>query len=357
MRMRADVEPLGMPGRQRSALSLGAPYATAAVLALLVGTIFVLALGGNVVVAFGAVLKASIGSWSGVAQTLNKFCPLLLGSLSVAFGMRGGHINIGVDGQMYAGAIVATGMALALQSSGLSWPLLVPIVMLAGVLGGGLWGLIPGVLRVRYGASEIFVTVMLNFIAISLVDYLANGPWNDPLAGEAITLPIPTAAQLPALMPQAGAHTGVFIALAAAAGLHVLMSKTILGYEIRAVGDNPTACRFAGININRITLIIMPVCGALAGLAGAIEVSGLHQSLMLGLVGTDGPTYGVMAILIAVMGRNRPLGVTLATVIFAVLLVGSDSLQRSINLPASAVFVFQAIMVLTIIGVEARRQS
>jgi len=355
--MTADRENRSPDKRQPWASAFVTTYMTAAALAFLVGALFVLALGGNVGVAFVAVLKSSIGSWSGFAQTLNKLCPLLLGSLSVAFGMRGGHINIGVDGQMYMGAVVATGVALMLESSGLPWPVFVPIVLLAGILGGGFWGFIPGVLRVRYRASEIFVTVMLNFIAISFVDYLANGPWNDPLAGEAITLPIATAAELPALMPRAGAHTGIFIALAAVAGMYVLMAKTIVGYEIRAVGDNPTASRFAGIHIHRITLIIMPLCGALAGLAGAIEVSGLHQSLILGLVGAEGPTYGVMAILAAVIGRNHPLGVTLAAVVFAVLLVGSDSLQRSINLPGSAVFVFQAIIVLTVLCVQARRKS
>ena len=343
--------------RTRAMREFGFTYFLAAALALAAGVLFVLAMGGNVWVAFQTVLRSSVGTWSGFAQTLNKFCPLLLGTLSVAVAMRGGHFNIGVDGQIYAGAIAATGLAFTLQGWNLPWPLFVTLAMLGGILGGALWGLVPGLLRVRYQANEIFITVMLNFVSFSLVDYLANGPWNDPLAGEAITRPIPPAAKLPALMPKSGAHMGVFIALAAAVGVYALMARTVLGYEIRAVGTNPTAARFGGINVARITLIIMPICGALAGLAGAIEVSGLHQSLMLGLIGTEGaPTYGVMAILVAVIGRNSPIGVTLAAFVFAVLLVGSDSLQRSIGLPGSAVFVFQAIIVLTVIFVEARRK-
>jgi simple sugar transport system permease protein len=342
--------------RKQIILSLTVTYAFAGALALAIASIFILAFGGNLFVAFGTVLRASLGSWGSFAQTLNKFCPLLLGSLSVAFGMRGGFFNIGVDGQIYAGAIGMTAVAFAFQDTGLSAWLYVPLGLLGGILAGGFWGLIPGFLRVRYGVSEIFVTVMLNFVAFYLVDYLANGPWNDPLAGEAITLPIPESSVLPAMMPKAGAHAGALLALAGAVLIAFLMNRTIMGYEIRAVGDNPIAARFGGINIKRVTLITMPLCGALSGLAGAIEVSGFHQSLMLGITGPAGaPNYGAMAILIAVIGHRNPLGVVLAAAFFTILLVGSDSLQRSIGLPASAVFVFQAVIVLAILYVEARR--
>lgn len=344
-------------GDRRHASALAATYAAAALLALLSAALFILAFGGDIGVAFGTVLQASLGTWGGLAQTLNKFCPLLLGSLAVAFGMRGGHFNIGVDGQIYAGAIGTAAVAFGLQGAGLPWPLFLPLVLLGGILGGALWGLVPGILRVRYRVSEIFVTVMLNFVALYLVDYLANGPWNDPMAGDAITVPIPPSATLPQLLPQSGGHLGPVIALAVAAGMYFMMSRTIVGYEIRAVGDNPVAARFGGINIARITLIIMPVCGALSGLAGAIEVAGFHHTLLLGLTGPAGaPNYGAMSILIAVIGRRHPLGVTLTAAVFAVLVVGSDSLQRSIGLPGSAVFVFQAIIVLTVLYVEARRQ-
>ena len=342
--------------KKKAAIEIAITYSTAAILALAFGAIFIVAFGGDVLVALGTVLRSSLGTWGGFAQTLNKFCPLLLASLAVAFGMRGGHFNIGVDGQIYAGAIGMTGTAFALQGLNLPWPIFVPLGMLGGILGGWVWGFIPGILRVRYQVSEIFVTVMLNFVALYLVDYLANGPWNDPLAGEAISLPIPDASVLPQVMPKSGAHFGFIIALAAAVGMYFLMTRTIVGYEIRAVGDNPRAARFGGINVARITLIIMPTCGALSGLAGAIEVSGFHQSLLLGISGSEGaPNYGAMAILIAVIGRNNPLGVTIAAAMFAVLVSGSDSLQRSIGLPGAAVFVFQAIIVLTVVFVQARR--
>ncbi len=347
----------GLAEKKKIVLDFAVTYAAAGALALACGAVFIVAFGGDVLVALGTVLRSSLGTWGGFAQTLNKFCPLLLASLAVAFGMRGGHFNIGVDGQIYAGAIGMTGTAFALEGMNLPWPIFVPLGLLGGVLGGWFWGFIPGILRVRFQVSEIFVTVMLNFVALYLVDYLANGPWNDPLAGEAISLPIPDASVLPQVMPKAGAHAGFIIALAAAVGMYFFMTRTIAGYEIRAVGDNPRAARFGGINVARVTLIIMPTCGALSGLAGALEVSGFHQSLLLGISGAEGaPNYGAMAILIAVIGRNNPLGVTIAAAVFAVLVSGSDSLQRSIGLPGAAVFVFQAIIVLTVVFVQARRE-
>ena len=342
--------------QERLFISYIMTYAFAGALAIGVASVFILAFGGHIMVAFRTVLNASFGSGNAVAQALNKFCPLLLGSLSVALGMRGGYFNIGVDGQIYMGAIGVTAVAFTFQNVGLPRGLFVPLGLLGGIIFGAFWGLIPGFLRVRYKVSEIFVTVMLNFVALYLVDYLCNGPWNDPLAGEAISLPIPKGSVLPVLMPPVRAHIGFVLALAGAGVIAFLISQTIMGYEIRAVGDNPIAARFGGININRIALITMPICGALSGLAGAIEVSGFHETLMMGLTGSTGaPNYGAMSVLIAVIGHRHPLGVIIAAGFFTVLLLGSDSLQRSMGLPASAVFVFQAVIVLVILYVEAHK--
>ncbi|HXF83702.1 MAG TPA: ABC transporter permease, partial [bacterium] len=229
---------------------------------------------------------------------------------------------------------------------------LVPLVLAAGLAGGGAYAFVPAVLRTAFRVNEIFVTVMLNFVAVFLTEFLATGPWNDPLAGEAITRPIPAAAQLPMLIPAAGTHLGIIIALAAAAAVAFLLRGTVLGYQIRAVGDNARAARLGGVPITAVTLVALTASGALAGLAGAVEVSGFHYRLILGLT----PGYGIMAILIAVLARQHALGAVAAAFGFAVLLVGSDSLQRSVGLPASAVFVFQAIIVLTVLLAEARRK-
>jgi len=325
-------------------------YAAAILAALVLIAILLLLAGANPLVAYGTILRSSLGSLGGFGQTLNKATPLVLGALAVAFAMRGGFLNVGVDGQIYLGAICATGVAFAL-GTGAPALLAVPLVLLAGVAGGALAALPAALLRAVWGVNEIFVTVMLNFIFLLLADYLATGPWNDPLAGEAISRPIAAATQLPPLMPQAGTHPGILIALLVAVVLAWVLNRTRLGYSIRAVGDNPIAARVGGIAIGQIAVAALAVSGAVAGLAGAIEVSGYHQRLIVGI----SPGYGYMAILLAVLGKQRPLGVVVAGFAFAVLLVGSDSLQRSVRLPQSAVLVFQAIILLTILFAEAMR--
>jgi simple sugar transport system permease protein len=325
-------------------------YLGAIAVAAAVSACFIVAMQGDVLVAFRTIVTSSLGSLSGIAQTLNKICPLLLGSVAVMLGMRGGFFNIGVDGQIYLGAIAATGIGFALAGTGLPAAVMVPAVLVAGTLGGAAFGAIPGALRARWGVNEIFVTVMLNFVAYYLTEYLSSGPWNDPVSGEAITVPIPAEATLPMLMPQAGAHSGVLLAVVVTVLVAWLLSRTVLGYEIRAVGANPRAARAGGISIPWITFLTLCVSGALAGLAGAIEVSGYHNRLILGLT----PGYGVIAILIAFLGGKHAGGVAVAAILVSILMVGADSLQRSVGLPASAGFVFQAIVVLCVLLVEAR---
>ena len=324
-------------------------YIAAVGLAAAVSAAFILAMGGDVMLAFRTILSSSLGSVAGFAQTLNKISPLLLGSTAVMLARQGGFFNIGVDGQMYAGAIVATGLAFAVGGA-LPLALMLPLVLVAGFAGGAAFGAVPGALRARWGVNEIFVTVMLNFIAYYFTEWVATGPWNDPITGEAITRVLPPSATLPMLLPAAGAHAGIVIAMVMTLAVAVLLGRTLLGYEIRAAGDNPRAAMLGGIPLGRITVVTLALSGALAGLAGAIEVVGYHNRLILGLT----PGYGAMAILIAVLGRMRPVGVGVASALVAMLMVGADSLQRSVKLPASAGAVFQAIVVLCVLLVEAR---
>lgn len=299
--------------------------------------------------ALGGMLQASLGSTGGFGETLSKASPLLLGSLAVTLALRGGYLNIGVDGQLYLGAIAATGVAFLLGGH-LPAAAMVPLVLVSGLLGGFAAMLPAALLRARWGVNEIFTTVMLNFILADLVDYLATGPWNDPGAGEAITLPIPASADLPGLLP-GGAHPGLLIGLAVALALSWLLRRTLLGYEIRAAGENPAAARVAGVDLFRICLLTLSASGAIAGLAGAVEVAGYHHRLLNGI----SPNYGVVSILIAVLGRRRVGGTVAAALAFAVLLVGADSLQRSVDLPASAALLFQAAILLALLLVEAGR--
>lgn len=325
-------------------------YLAALLGAFVVIGILLLLVGANPLAAFGAILSSALGTPGGIGQTLNRATPLILGALAVAFAQRAGLLNVGVDGQIYLGAIVATGVGLLLGRD--TSPLVgVPLLLLASALGGVLAMLPAALLRAYWGVSEIFVTVMLNFILAYLAEYLATGPWNDPRAGEAISRPIANGARLLVPMPELGAHLGILIALALAAVLAWVLRRTLLGYSIRAIGDNPRAARVGGVAVGSVTLVALLVSGAVAGLAGGIEVSGYYYRLILGI----SPGFGYMAILLAVLGRQRPVGVVLAASAFAVLLVGSDSLQRSVRLPQSAVLVFQAIILLAVLLATAVR--
>lgn len=327
-----------------------AVYSAALSVALLLIGALLLLVGADPLASYGTILRSSLGSPGSLGQTLNKATPLILGALAVAFAMRGGYLNVGVDGQIYLGAICATGVAFLLSAT--TPPALgIPLALLAGLAGGALAALPAALLRAYWGVNEIFVTVMLNFIFMYFADYLSTGPWNDPLAGEAITKPLPVSTHLPPLLREAGFHSGILIALLVGVAAALVLNRTLLGYGIRAVGDNPAAARAGGIPIQRVALAALAISGAIAGLAGAIEVSGYHQRLILGL----SPGYGYMAILLAVLGKQRPLGVVAAAFAFAVLLTGSDSLQRSARLPQSAILLFQAIILLSVLFADALR--
>jgi len=215
-------------------------YVVAVALAAAVSALFIVAMRGDVVLALRSILSSSLGSVAGFAQTLNKISPLLLGSMAVMLARQGGFFNIGVDGQMYAGAIVTTGIAFAVGNA-LPLVVMLPLALVAGFAGGAAFGAVPGALRARWGVNEIFVTVMLNFVAYYFTEWVATGPWNDPITGEAITRVLPASATLPMLLPAAGAHAGILIAVVVSAAVAVLLGRTLLGYEIRTAGDNPRA--------------------------------------------------------------------------------------------------------------------
>jgi general nucleoside transport system permease protein len=325
-------------------------YGAALAVAFLVTTAIIIALGHSPFDAYRSAFKDSLGSLGGIGQTLNRMTPLLLASITFTICKHAGLHNIGMDGQIYVGAIFATGLGLTLATAGLG-KLLLPLLLVGGIAGGALWSGLAGALRIRWGVNEIFATVMLNFIALYFVEFLATGPWNDPMSGEAITYPVPRAATLPYLIQRGGAHTGILLAIAAAFGIWWLLYRTVPGYEIRSAGANARAARAGGISLGMIQLYAMLLGGAASGLAGAIEVAGVHHRMMLGL----SPAYGMMSILIAVLARFHPVALIPANFALAVLIAGSDSLQRTVGFPATAVFMLQALIVLIVLGIEAVR--
>lgn len=316
-------------------------YGMAAAFTLLAGSLVFVVMGANPLAAYIKILDASLGSSSALALTLNKTTPLLLGGVAVAFALKAGYINLGVDGQIYVGATCATGIAFALAE--FPRPLAVPAVLLAGALGGMVLGLVAGVLRARWGVNELFVTVMLSFVGFYLVEWVTTGPWQDRVTGEAVSRTIPRIAQLPTVV--AHAHVGILGACAIALAAWIWLMRSRGGFEFRAVGANMLAARYAGIDLMRTGLVAMGVAGLIGGLAGAMEVSGVHRRLATGI----SPEYGLMAVLIAVLAKSQPLLVVPVSFAFGVLIVGSDALQGSIGLPASAVLLLQALLVLSVI--------
>lgn len=325
-------------------------YVSAAVVVVCLDAVALLLLGADPTVALPEILRSSVGSVQAVGETIDKSLPLLLGGVAVVFAMRAGLLNLGVDGQIQFGAIGAAGFALAFPD--LPAVVLLPGVLVAGVLGGAFIAAPPAVLRARFGVNELFTTVMLNFVAVLAVEYLTTGPWTDESTGEAIGRPIASAAQLGDLFDR-GPHQGVIAVLVVALGLWVVLFRSRFGFAVRATGANLVAAHYGGIRASRIALGSLLISGCVAGLAGAIEVSGVYGRLIFGLA----TNFGYLSVLVAVLARRSLIGVIPVSFTFGALIVGSDSLQRSVNLPASTTLVFQAVTVLTVLVIDQVLQA
>ena len=263
--------------------------AFAALAAIAVGAIMLLLLGANPFEAFGALIEGSVGSTNSIADTVVKATPLLLIGLGICIAFRANVINIGGEGQMIVGALVATALGLAFPE----WPgiVMIPLAMLTGFLGGALWGGIPGALKAYFNVNEILSTIMMNAIAVQLMNYLLAGPMIDPIqAASASKIP-----QTARLAPQfdlwrwvpTRLHFGAVIAVVLAFAVYILLWRTTLGYRIRAVGQNQFASRYAGVNVKRQVVLALLLSGAFAGLAGAIQVFGVNHRMI-----TDGSATG-----------------------------------------------------------------
>jgi simple sugar transport system permease protein len=316
-------------------------------LALLLGALLLLALGHSPLAVYGAMAQGAFGARDGLAETLVKTIPLLLAALGVSIAFRMLLWNIGAEGQLYLGAIAATGTALYLLP-GAPAPLMIPALLTAGFIGGALWGLIPGLLRATLNVNEIITSLMLNYIAILLSEYLVHGPWKNPQGfGFPGTAPLPEAAWLPRL-GATRVHLGLLFGVLAAALLFVILRRTWWGYEIRVIGENPHAARYAGINITRNILLVMALSGGLAGIAGMSEITGIAHQLQRNL----SPGYGYTAIIVAWLAKLNPWAIVLVAFLFAGLLVGGDQLQISMGLPAAIAPMLQGAILFCLLGGE-----
>jgi simple sugar transport system permease protein len=289
--------------------------------------------------AYYALFKSSLGSSYAISETIVQATPLIMAGLSVALAFKAGLFNIGAEGQLLAGALVATYVGFTLDVPA---PIHLPLALLAGFAGGAMWGGIAGLLKARTGAHEVITTIMLNFIALRLVDYmLLTDTFLRTGRTDPISKPVASTAELPALGDNLRAHAGILIALLAAAAVWWLLFRTTIGFRFRAVGANPSAGAYAGMSVGGTYLLAMLLAGGLAGLAGASTLLGVRKSL------TPGFTAGIGfdAIALALLGRTHPVGVVAAAVLFGILRAGSVGMQAATSVPVDIIVVIQALII------------
>ncbi|MFO7742016.1 MAG: ABC transporter permease [Anaerolineae bacterium] len=314
------------------------------VFALIFGAFLFLFSGVNPLVAYAAMARGAFGDIHAVAETMVKAIPLMLTGLGVSIAFRMLFWNIGAEGQLAMGGLVATGVALYASEVLPPWSVL-PAVILLGMVAGALWAAVPAALRAYLQVNETITTLMMNYIAILLVSHVYHGPWRDPDGyGFPGTARFPEVAWLPRLYDRA--HMGLVFAIIAAAILWFLVQRTKWGFELRITGENPKAARYIGIRIPRLILVTMLVSGALCGLAGACEVTGVMRRLQQGLT----VDYGYTAIIVAWMGQLNPWGVLLVAFLLAGLLVGGDQIQMAMGLPAAMGLVMQGALLFPMLG-------
>jgi simple sugar transport system permease protein len=303
--------------------------------------------------ALRALFSGAFGSWYAFGSgTLVRATPLILAGLAVALAFRAGVFNIGAEGQLLVGA--AAGVALALSASALPAWLLVPAVLLAGGVAGAAWAGIAAVLRARFHVLEVISTIMLNFIAGYLVSYLVRGPLQEPTHIYPQTSSITNAARLPRFGSTTRLHIGFAIAVIICAAAWWVLRRTSAGFRLRVVGANPTAAFSAGlINVSTTTTRAFLLSGAIAGLAGAIEATGVTFALYENI----SPGYGFTAIAVALLARLDPLAVIGTGVIFGALESGASAMQRDAGVPSVIVSVVEALIILSLVAIERARAN
>ena len=311
--------------------------------AFAVGGIMVWLSGQNPYEAYRYLVVGSLGSVSAIAETLSKAAPLLVIALGVAIAFRARIFNVGAEGQLLIGGLAGAVVGAALHAPG--W-LSVPLLLLVAGVGGALWASITGVLKAYLNTNEVISTLMLNFIAVFLVNYLVSGPLRDPLGGaEPTTRVIVESSRLPLIMSSTRLHIGILIGVVLVPVVHKYMSGTAWGLHLRSIGDNSVAASRLGVSVTGQIMAVMIISGMLAGIAGYFEVGGRHYRMITGI----GGSLGFTAIVIALLGRLHPLGVLIAVFVFSALEVGASAMAQFAGVPAALVRVLEALIVLFVI--------
>lgn len=333
---------------QSSGLALLLAPVGAVLFTLLVSALLVWWAGAGVAQTYGLLLRGGFGSVFALSETFTRAIPLMLTGLAAAVAFRARLFNIGAEGQLYVGALAAVAVGGLHGGTGfdLPAPLLFGLMLLAAALAGALLLLGPALLKARLGVDEVVTTLLLNFIVLLLVSLMLDGPMKDPTAmGWPQSVALMGELELSKLVAQTRVHSGLLIAAALAVAVWVLMKYTVIGFDIRAVGANARAAAFAGVPVTRTVVLVAMLSGALAGLAGAIEVAGRTSYLTLDM----SPGYGYSGIVIAMLAGLHPLGVVAASVFVAGVLVGADSMSRAIGVPTYIADVIVAASLISVL--------
>lgn len=331
-------------GRGRGGTAVALRVATALALVLGVFALVLLLAGKDPLRAYADIFASTLASGYGFSEVLVKMIPLMLTAVAVALPARTGLINVGGEGQLYMGGLVATWGALTFRT----WPgpFLLPATMAFGFVGGALWAAVPGIMRAKGWVSETISTLLLNYVAILLVSYAVFGPLKDP---ESANYPQSAALAAGATLPSffgTRVHAGTLVAILVLVVYALVMTRTRWGLEMRAIGGNPEAARRNGVAVARYIVVVMLIAGGLAGLAGAGEVSAIHGRLRTSL----SPNYGFTGFLISWMAGGHPWGIMAAAFLLAVLTAGGDVLQMTQGLPNSVVLILLALILFVVLA-------
>jgi simple sugar transport system permease protein len=315
---------------------------------LLIGSLLVLWAGAPVAKTYGLLVQGGFGSVFALSETLTRAIPLMLTGLAATVAFKARLFNIGAEGQLYVGALAAVAVGGLHGGTGFALPpaLLFVLMLLAAALAGALLLLGPALLKARLGVDEVVTTLLLNFIVLLLVSLMLDGPMKDPTAmGWPQSVALMSELELSKLIPQTRVHTGLIWGCVLSVGLWALMKYSVLGFDIRAVGANARAAAFAGVSVTRTVVLVAMLSGALAGLAGAIEVAGRTGYLTLDM----SPGYGYSGIVIAMLAALHPLGVMLGSIFVAGVLVGADSMSRAVGVPTYIADVIVAASLISVL--------
>lgn len=334
----AVIEPISSRSGQRFSLRLEydssrtrSPWWTpivSIILALLLCALFIAANGMNPIMVYEKMLRGAFGTTYGLTETMVKAIPLLLCGLGIAVAYRISVWNIGAEGQLTVGAMAATAVTIYFPDLSSFWSL--SLMLLFGIAAGAFWGLLTAIPRTHFGVNELITSLMLNYVALLALDYVVFGPWKDPKGFNFPGSPMFTAAQSLPVLGSTRLHIGLLFGLFAVVIYYLMIRFTKWGYELRLIGANPIAAKYAGIHIKRHIIIVMLISGGLAGIAGMAEVSGVTHKLMQGI----SPGYGYTAIIVAWLAKLNPLGLIVTSILFGGLIVGGYSVQ-TIGLPSS----------------------